>query len=92
MTGDELHQIIRDLADGTARPRRVVYCSAGLASSPERALRDHGVVPQLCFVRNDGWTLGTPVAFVTAAFASWPDMWVAAVPLPNHPLLRRSNN
>lgn len=56
-------------------PDRVVFNVEGEATHPDRALRDHNCKADVVFVRNDGWSLGTPFAFVNAAFRLWHDEW-----------------
>lgn len=58
-------------------PNRVVIDSSGEATTPERAVRDHGVTAALIFIRNDGWSVGCPVSFGTVTRSLWEDAWIA---------------
>lgn len=77
-------------------PRRVVVDAEGTARSPKRALRDHGITPDVIFVRKDGWALGAPHRFVKVAQSmAGPTGWLAVIEHrtivefeksePNHP-------
>jgi hypothetical protein len=61
----------------TARrvPRRVVVSGEGEAVLPYKA-QQMGVVPDVVFVRKDGWTLGAPARWEQLAYKMWADEWV----------------
>lgn len=52
------------------------------ATSPERAYRLNSSEPDIIFIRNDGWTLGTKKEWEAEARALWEDMWVAVIIRP----------
>ena len=58
-------------------PTRVVVDEEGSATTPERALEQYRVEPDVVFVRNDGWSLGAPKEFQDVAKKMWEDKWVA---------------
>ena len=60
-------------------PSRVVIDVSGEATTPRRALQDYGVTPDIIYVRNDTWSLGTPAQFDTVAQNAWRDEWVAVI-------------
>jgi len=60
-------------------PDRVVISEKGLATSARLAEQDHGVTPDIVFIRDDGWTLGASKHFAKVAHALWADHWVALV-------------
>ncbi len=64
------------IVDVDAPPDRIVINQEGEALNPERAAKLH-IYPFFVFVRNDGWTLGTPTAFEDVAYKLWEKEWVA---------------
>ena len=58
-------------------PTRVVVNASGEATTPEKAERDYQVKPTIIYIRNDGWSLGTPPQFDTVASNLWRNEWVA---------------
>ncbi len=56
-------------------PSRVVISADGDAVSPNRALAE-GIVPDIIYIRNDGWSLGAPDKYKTVAYETWSDCWV----------------
>ena len=62
-------------------PHRVVVDREGEAKSPQRALQEDGVQPDVVFLRNDGWTLGAPKAYHDVALNMWREDWVGYVDL-----------
>ena len=56
-------------------PTRVMV-REGCATNPQAALRDHGIEPDVIFVRNDGWMLGAPIHLALQAQRLWADQWV----------------
>lgn len=52
------------------------------ALSSKRA-RDVGVVPDVIFIRNDGWSLGAPKRLESAAHRLWADEWIGFVRRPS---------
>ena len=65
-------------------PRRVMINSSGEAISPMRAKRDHNIVPDVVFIRNDGWSLGAPNHLVGVARALWSDLWIGSFKPQDH--------
>ena len=64
-------------------PDRVVIDREGEALPPERAKRDHNVVPDVVFLRDDGWTLGAPRSLADVARSMWAGDWVGVMdPFP----------
>ena len=57
-------------------PRRVVINSDGDAVPYAIARDEHDIVPDIIFVRNDGWTLGAPRHLMNVAALMWPKDWV----------------
>lgn len=66
-----------------AGPERVVFSAAGEATSSARARRFHNVIPDIVFIRADGWTLGAPTRFEDIAYRLWSDEWVGFMRRPN---------
>jgi len=60
-------------------PTRVVINENGEATTPEAALRDHDLRPDIIYVRDDGWSLGTPAQFDTVASRMWEKEWVGVM-------------
>jgi hypothetical protein len=56
------------------KPARVIINQDGEAVSADRA-ESRGVVPDIIFKREDGWTLGTPKEFENVAYEMWADSW-----------------
>lgn len=57
-------------------PSRVMYTSEGDATTFERAMNDHHTIPEVIFLRNDGWSLGAPKHLERYAFRMWESDWV----------------
>lgn len=47
------------------------------AFPPERAKIEFGVIPDVIFLRDDGWSLGAPKHLERVAWAMWSKEWVA---------------
>lgn len=62
---------------GTNRltPVRVVVNGSGHAVTPVRALHDFGLMPDVFFLRDDGWCLGATSECEAVAFRLWRDHW-----------------
>lgn len=57
------------------RISRVVINPEGEATDPIRAKRDHGITPDIVFIRDDGWTLGAKDCHRDVAFDMWIESW-----------------
>lgn len=57
-------------------PDRVVINRQGLAV-PAADAAFSGILPDVVFVRNDGWSLGAPDEFEGAARRQWLNFWKA---------------
>lgn len=75
---DQPHDVVRlIMAFG---PRRVVVNADGDVEFPRQALDEHGVTPEVIFVRNDGWALGAPHRFAKVAYSMvGPEGWLAVI-------------
>jgi hypothetical protein len=62
-------------------PTRVVVARDGCATTPALALQDYGIVPEVVYVRGDGWTLGAPRQFARVAWRLWAESWVEVIDL-----------
>lgn len=66
------------LAEGPDR----VMISEHEALGSKRARELHGTVPDVVFLRGDGWSLGAPKELEYAAYRTWPDQWVGFMICP----------
>ena len=77
-------------------PDRVIVNHLGGAKTPDRA-----PIPEVVFVRDDGWSLGAPIGLIKAAEKMWADRWIGVLisgePIPvtyeawkivHHPLFK----
>ena len=62
-----------------AGPDRVVINMEGEATTPRRAFEEHHLSPDIIYVRNDGWSLGTPAEFDEVAKRMWEKEWIAVM-------------
>ncbi len=69
-------QAQRVLAHG---PTRVVINADAEAISPGRAMVTHGIVSDVIFIRNDGWSLGAPTDLISVAERTWRELWIVVV-------------
>lgn len=84
MNSKDLSALADKLIRGEVKPDRVIVRADGYATSPGRALRDHGIRPTVAFIRNDGWVLSAPAEFADVAEAMWKEHWWSIrVPLPS---------
>jgi hypothetical protein len=58
-----------------SRIDRVLVEEGGYAANPRSARERYGVVPDIIFIRRDGWTLGAPAKLEALAFKMWSDEW-----------------
>ena len=57
-------------------PQRVLLDAEGRAI-PSRAAREvHGVIPDVIFIRDDGWSLGAQKDLAAVAFDLWKGAWI----------------
>lgn len=63
-------------------PARVVVDAEGLGVNSKRARYEYNIVPDIIFLRNDGWTLGAPKQFERVAFEMWHKEWAFFVRRP----------
>ena len=66
-----------ELAIAQHGPKRVIINGEGEAVSSLRARRDHGITPDVIFIRRDGWSLGAPAIFERLAYRQWKLDWIA---------------
>jgi hypothetical protein len=77
----------RDISFETAKdiarsePNRVLINAGGEAIPMKRALQQ-GIVADLIFVRNDGWSLGAPGYLEQEAYSLWSDEWLLIYHVP----------
>lgn len=64
-------------------PDRVVIDPSGEAVPSRIARARHHIVPDVIFIRRDGWTLAAPKRFEHVAFAIWPDEWIGFMRRPS---------
>lgn len=69
----------RVIAGGPTR----VMISPEEAVPYRRAMEEHGIVPDVIFIRDDGWSLGAPKNLIEAAERTWPDAWVGVLVPPD---------
>lgn len=76
MTNDELQDAAARIAK--IGPSRVVINSEGDSVPPKKA-KSRGVVPDVIFIRDDGWSLGAPPQFAAVAKSLWDDKWAGFI-------------
>ena len=54
---------------------RVIIDSDGEAVSYELAEKEHGITPDIVFIRGDRWALGAKNCHRNIAFDMWPEDW-----------------
>lgn len=59
------------------RPVRVLVTAEGCALPPRMAKSRYKVEPVIVFFREDGWSLGADKDLEAAAYALWPQKWIA---------------
>lgn len=57
-------------------PTRVTIDRDYHAVPTDEALREFGIVPDVVFVRYDGWSLGAPSHLADIARNTWPGQWI----------------
>ena len=72
-----MHEVLR------RGPDRVLISSDGEATSSRRAREEHGVNPDVIFIRRDGWSLGAPKHLARVAYRLWADEWVLFIERPD---------
>lgn len=63
-------------------PDRMIVDAQGLATTWPRASIEYGTLPEVIFIRNDGWSLGAPYRFREVAQGLWSETWVAQAEFP----------
>lgn len=76
----DLKEAVRGIMRGG--PDRVVINSEGDGIPPKRAWAQHGITPDVIFIRDDGWTLGAPAYLEDVAERLWRDQWVGVLRRP----------
>lgn len=67
---------IASLAVSKRGPDRVLVNDNGDAVPSQQALVVLKIIPDVVFLRKDGWTLGAPERLETLAFRMWEDEWI----------------
>lgn len=69
------------LAEGRMDPQRVVVADTGKATSHRQAMSDHygRIRWDVCYIREDGWTLAAPANLIDVARRQWDGSWVIVV-------------
>lgn len=62
-------------------PDRVTVNEDQEAVSYLRA-HERGIIPDIIFIRDDGWTLGAPERFEREAYNTWPAQWIGFIRKP----------
>lgn len=62
-------------------PTRVIVDNQGYAMTPDQALLEYGIVPDVVFIRSDGWSLGAPFQWSRVAYNLWDGDWIAKLQL-----------
>ena len=60
-------------------PDRVLIGADGTAVPPRRAREEYDIVPDVVFVRNDGWSLGAPIEMRFVAHELWKEGWITVI-------------
>lgn len=63
-------------------PDRVVINESGEATTSRRAREDYGILPDVIFIRNDGWSLGAPAHLERVAYEMHQGEWVGYMRTP----------
>jgi hypothetical protein len=63
-------------------PRRVLIDKEGKTTTPERANRLQNKLPDVIFIRSDGWTLGAISELAAEAEDLWKNEWIAVMISP----------
>lgn len=59
-------------------PDRVMVDWTGRAYPARKAL-EKGFLPDVIFIRDDGWSLGAPLRLARHAYDLWPDKWIGVL-------------
>ena len=57
-------------------PTRVMINRDMDATTSQRAREEYNIVPDIIFIRNDGWSLGAPSFLEKEAFSCWKESWI----------------
>ena len=61
---------------------RVVVDMSGTAVRPDTAFIGYGIITEVMFIRDDGWVLGAPFEYESAAESLWRDHWEFTMRMP----------
>ena len=64
-------------------PDRVVISEEGEMVHWKVARDNHGIFPDVVFIRNDGWTLGAPAPLEDVARKLWEHDWLGLIRKPS---------
>ena len=64
-------------------PSRVLITAEGHSVPAHKAREQHGVVPDIIFIRRDDWSLGVPAHWESIAYNMWKNEWVAFLRRPS---------
>lgn len=67
----------------TTGPDRVVINEDGEATTPKLAREQHRIVPDVIFIRFDGWALAAPEFLERVAYQLWQNDWTHFVRRPS---------
>jgi len=68
--------IPREIKDILVRGPDRVMIDPHEAVTSKRARKEYGILPDVIFIRMDGWSLGAPRHLEHAAYRLWKDEWV----------------
>ena len=82
----KLHQMnnllkYRDDIIANGPSRVLISPDEGVASKPARV--EHGITPDVIFIRHDGWSLGAPSHLEADARKMWEGYWIGILRKPN---------
>jgi len=60
-------------------PTRVMINKEMDATTSQRAREEYNIVPDIIFIRNDGWSLGAPNFLEKEAYSCWKESWIGFV-------------
>lgn len=54
----------------------------GQSVRPNEAFKS-GIIPDIIFIRSDGWVLGAPAELENVAYEMWEENWIGFIRNPN---------